>query len=434
MRKILLGTTAVVGLAVAAPAAFAQSSLIGQGPHGATGSPAVATSGLSVRLGGFFEMTYGLVNDDQDKQAFRSIATAGANSRQGQDLRNEAEINLYVDGVATNGLRYGAVFELQMDNQTNTGLDFDELYGYVKGSFGELRFGQEDHSASLINVAVPGVMGQGSSAQWDEFITQAGAAANSYYGAMGGAAPYLMTSPFDGGDATKLVYLSPQFNGFDFAFSWAPNNGEGEQTGTQRDRTTFENSLSAALRYRGTIGPVGVQASFSASRADAPSLNENGTARTGLKDFSAYSGALALSAMGFSIGGEYTWGNYANNVAAAQREGLDQSKHWLVGATYTIGDIQFGAQYGVANQDNGVDGTGAQFDDRKQTYWSLGAQYVVAPGMTVFANYAAISDRNIPVSAPGATAATAATGLANFGGGDRIRNIDVFVVGTRIAF
>jgi len=442
MRKILLGTTAVVGLALAAPAAFAQSSLIGQGPHGGTGSPAVATSGLSVRLGGFFDFSYGTVSDDADKSAYRSnptggVAVPGARSRSGSDFRTESEINLYVDGTAANGLRYGAVFELQMDGTAGTTVDYDELYGFVKGAWGELRFGQEDAAASLINVGAPGTLWQGySGAAWDEFVTANPAAvAPAAYGLLGGTAPYLLTSPFDGGDATKIIYLSPQFNGFDFAVSYAVNAGEGERQDTQRDRITLDNQMSGAIRYRGTMGPVGVQASFTASQADAPALAANGQAGAAFEKFSAYSGGIILSAMGFSVGGEYVWGNFANNVAAAQREGLAQSKHIQVGATYTIGDFMVGLQYGEARQDNGVDATGAQLEDRIQTVLSVGTQYVVAPGMTLFSNWTQVADKNIPTAAPVATnGRAAATARADFGGGDFTRNINVFVAGVRVAF
>ena len=39
------------------------------------------------------------------------------------------------------------------------------------------------------------------------------------------------TSPGDVGDNTKIIYLSPQFFGFDFGASWAFNEGEGDDTG-----------------------------------------------------------------------------------------------------------------------------------------------------------------------------------------------------------
>ena len=74
---------------------------------------AANTSALTVRLGGFFDFTYGVVSDEADKGSFRGT---GAQSRATTDMRTESEINLYVDGRAANGLQYGAVFELQMDN------------------------------------------------------------------------------------------------------------------------------------------------------------------------------------------------------------------------------------------------------------------------------------------------------------------------------
>ncbi|MEN9498365.1 MAG: hypothetical protein RIS83_184, partial [Pseudomonadota bacterium] len=247
MRKILLGTTAVVGLALVAPEAFAQQarrpaarpaaaapapapapvaapapapvtqvpSLIGQGPHGSGGSPAIASSGLTVRLGGYFDFSYGNVSDTADKGAYRGN---GAEGRQRSDFRTESELNVYVDGTAANGMRYGAVFELQMDTMTTTtgtgtGVDYDELYGFMKAGWGELRFGQEDSAASLMQVRYPSVLWMGDSGAWDEFV------ANSNY---------ILAGVGDGNDATKIVYLSPQFSGFDFGVSYAPNRYEGE--------------------------------------------------------------------------------------------------------------------------------------------------------------------------------------------------------------
>ena len=201
MRKILLGTTAVVGLALVAQAANAQQArpaarpapvaapaappalpatsvaptgtaaaifqtpvgITGAGPHGNDGVPNVpetpTTSGLIIRLGGYFEFTYGNVSDDADKAFFRNSAgttaagketntnvtftpTGGApepgvltqpgaaavnlnnaRGRQRSDFRNDAEINIYVDGRAANGMRYGAMLEMQMDNMVSTAGD-----------------------------------------------------------------------------------------------------------------------------------------------------------------------------------------------------------------------------------------------------------------------------------------------------------------------
>ena len=478
MRKILLGTTAVVGLALLAPVANAQQArpaaapaappalpatsvaptgtaaaifqtpvgVTGAGPHGADGIPnrptTPTTSGIIVRLGGFFDFSYGNVSDSADKGFFRNGSTLStAKGRQRNDFRTESEINLYADGVAANGMRYGAVFELQMDNVaagSGTAVDYDELYGFVKGSWGELRFGQEDHAANLMQVRRPSTLWMGSDDAWDEFVVQSGTF---------GSAPYIMSGITDGSDATKLIYLSPQFMGFDVGASYAPKSGEGERTQLadstttfQRDRTATENQISAALRYRGTFGDVGVQAAMTGYWADAAQLSANGAAlATKPQNINAYLAGLVLRAYGFQVGGEYAWGKYNTTVGnGALNPGLDGSNHWLVGAVYTIGAFQVGAQYGKGTQDNGTSTTGAALSDRTQTYLGLGVSYTLAPGMTLFANYNQVEDENLPTAAPSSRAAGGAgTTLANFGSAasrDNTRDITVLVAGVRIAF
>lgn len=551
MRKILLGTTAVVGLALVSQAANAQQArpavrpaqapvaapvapraappalpttsvaptgsaaetfqtpvgITGAGPHGADGIPnrptTPTTSGMIVRLGGFFDFTMGNVSDSSDKAWFRNnvngltfgagstgvnaatnanigTITSNANSafafpkdakgRQRNDFRTESEINLYVDGIAANGMRYGAVFEIQMDNVvtpsgqgSGTGLDYDELYGFVKGGWGELRFGQEDSAANLLQVRRPSVLWMGGDDAWDEF------AVNQPTGNFS----YLMASMNDGGDPTKIIYLSPQFAGFDAGVSYAPNSFEGEHfltpTSTvnggnglgqnyQRDFTGFTNQITGAVRYRGTFGAVGVAASFVANWADAQRQNTNGAPLVVQpQDITAYSGGLLLRAFGFAVGGEYTWGNYGGSGPgnAALNQGLDYSKHWMASGTYTIGAFSTGVMYGKATQDNGtasglkVGGFGAaagtSLDDREQTYLGFGVAYILAPGMTLFANYNQVEDKNIPlngamVKANGGgvispNAAGSGTTLARFNsGGSTTRDVTVLVAGVRVAF
>ncbi|MCZ8141391.1 MAG: porin [Acetobacteraceae bacterium] len=486
MRKILLGTTAVVGLALVAPVANAQQArpaarpaaapaappalpatsvaptgtaaalfqtpvgITGAGPHGADGIPnrptTPTTSGIIVRLGGFFDFSMGNVQDEADKGQFRNNAggISTARGRAKNDFRTEAEINLYADGVAANGMRYGAVFELQMDNLaagSGTGVDYDELYGFVRGSWGELRFGQEDAAANLMQVRRPSVLWMGTDDAWDEFVVQQA-------GAVFGASPYIMSGLTDGSDKTKIIYLSPQLYGFDFGLSFAPNDGEGERTQRadsavefQRDRTRIENEISAILRYRGTFGDVGVAASFGGVWADAPSLNANGAPPVVKgQNVNAYSAGLVLRAYGFQVGGEYTFGNYNGTApaGAALARGLDGSNHWIGSVVYTVGAFSVGAMYGKGTQDNGTNPAGDNLSDRTQTYLGLGVAYVLAPGMTLFANYNQIEDENLPTGAPSSVpAGGGGTNLANFGSAaspDNTRNITVLVAGVRIAF
>jgi len=436
MRKILLGTTAVVGLALAAPAAFAQSA-----------PPALAgAGGLTVRLGGYFAFTYGNVSDSVDKAQSGGRTTANAEGRQRSDFRNDAEINLFVDGRAANGLQYGAVFEMQMDNTSagsasvgattnsttmnNSGstVDFDELYGFVKGAWGEVRFGQEDSAASLMQVRVAGPQGLGPDAEWDEFIAS--------------GTPYLISGVNDGNDATKIIYLSPQFSGFDVGLSYGFNSGEGERADSsnnasayQRDYTGLTNEISAALRYRGTVGQVGIQASVVGMWADAPQQSSTGVPiATMAQNVAAYSAGLALSVMGLTLSGEYTWGQYTGasvgrSAAAAE---IDNSKHFALGAMYTTGPYSVGVIYGSANQDNGINSSGAQLADRTQTYIGVGGAYTLAPGMVLFANYNKITDENVSAGTIVGTGTSSNT-LTTYGS-DNTRDITVMVAGVRLAF
>lgn len=417
MRKILLGTTAVVGLALAAPAAFAQGIAPGgSGTQGATLTPAPAPSiagagGLTVRLGGFYEFSGANISDDNDRAT--RLGAAHGQARRKNDFRNDMELNVFVDGRAANGMQYGAVLEMQMDNQVNTTVDFDEMYGFIRGSWGDFRFGQEDSAASLISVRAPASSSLGGDAVWDEFVSNAGLFSS----------PYLTSGINDGNDATKVIYLSPQFFGFDAGFSYAANAGEGERVDTQRDRLVAgDNEFSIALRYRGTFGSVGVQGSAAAMWADAPAR----TAAAEFESISAYFFGAQVSAFGFALGGEYAFGKYNGSSVgrAALRKGLDDSNHWLAGLTYTMGSVVFGAVYGNATQDNG-----ANREDRDHTVWGIGVLYNLAPGLGLYAAYNQVEDKNIPTAAPTATGTT----LATFNGSNT-RNIDVLMAGIRLAF
>jgi predicted porin len=476
MRKILLGTTAVVGAALLAPGAFAQAPATqvpagggaptaGQAPLVPSGAgtggvavqptPSIAgAGGLTVRLGGYFAFTGALIQDDWDRARSRNTVNGVNNgeARQRSDFRNDMELNVFIDGRASNGMTYGAVFEFQMDNVVATAGDgttvsFDEMYGFITmPNLGTLRFGQEDNAASLLQVRAPGSAALGGDAEWDEFIVQTGLADSS---------PYIISGINDGNDATKIIYLSPQFAGFDFGLSYAFNSGEGERTNNegsttaaQRDYTGLTNEVSAAIRYRGTFGAIGVQAGFGAMFADSPKLNASGQAFGGTnpraQQVNAYTVGAQITAYGFGFGGEYTWGQYrgASVGRTAVNAGVDEASHYALGITYTMGPVVFGGLFGQGFQGNGVaaTGTGAgrtfrDLDDRTHTIWGVGMAYNLAPGLVLFALYNNINDENVPTSAPTNARYTGGSGttLASFNGSNT-RTINIGVAGIRLAF
>lgn len=390
MRKILLGTTGVVGAA-----------LISMGVAQAQQAP-------TVRIGGFMEVAGAFINDDND-----SGTAVNGKDRQNFDFRNELEIHVFVTGKAANGMSYGAVVEIQNDNSTgasgaNTGLDTDEAYVFVSSpTLGTIRLGDEDSAASLMQVRVPTIAGMGPDGNWDELLTNRAGTRNGN--------SYLLSGINDGSDATKIIYLSPQFFGFDVGLSYAPNSGEGERVelGTsgisQRSLTGITNEFSGAVRYRGSFGNIGVAAGAGFQAADAP-------AGTPTQDVRAYTVGLSLTGFGVTVGGEYTWGKYsgASVARAALADGRDSSHHYVLGVTYTTGALSFGGYYGQGEQDTNPTTIGK----RKQTVWGLGAAYNLAPGMDLIASYNQLSEDNSPDAA--------------VLGGDR--DVNVLYAGVRLAF
>lgn len=440
MRKLLLGTTAV-----AAAALF--------GAHDAS-----AQTAPTVRLGGYFGAAWFNIQDTADKAAVVANPAPGQPGpartfgRQQNDFYTDFEIVVNVAGKAANGLAYGAVMELQIDNvgagSPGTTMDVDEAYAFVSTpTLGTVRFGDEDSAAALLQVRAPMIAGMGPDGLWDEVLR----GSSTGLRATNGSGPSLLTGINDGSDSTKIIYLSPQFFGFDAGVSYAPNSGEGERyylgtafqpTGPaaaagavgQRDRTTLTNEVSYALRYRGTFSGVGLAAGFAGMFADPGQIGSVtggaaqtvGTAANNLRQVTAYTFGLTASAYGFSLGGEYTFGNYAlqSTGRTALPRSLNGSDNWVVSATYTTGALAFGAFYGEGTRDNPNLANGSSPGDFKQTVYSVGAAYTVAPGLEIGTSVTWLENKNDPFNiAPVGSTFTSQS-----------RDATVFLLGTRLAF
>jgi hypothetical protein len=164
---------------------------------------------------------------------------------------------------------------------SKTAADLDEAYVFLASpTLGQVRFGDEDgpfgglmNAGFITNFGTGGVYGD-----WQDFVIRPNRTT---------------TSPGDMGDNSKIIYLSPQFFGFDFGASFAFNEGSGGDTGCLSslagptcDRayaaqgvTTFgrgneslpgrRNELQAMARWRGNVGPVGLAVSGGTMLAQA---------------------------------------------------------------------------------------------------------------------------------------------------------------------
>lgn len=439
MRKILMGSTAI-----AAAALFAPGDAYAQLP---------ADPGLQVRVGGYFRFNYAFVD-----QSLNNQGSGGTDTPSGKnDFASDAEIQVIIAGKAANGLTYGAVIEFQVDARTDsattgskTFVDTDEMWMFLATpTMGQLRFGDEDGVAM-------GLMGSGH-------ITNFGSG-----GADGDYADYLHSGTRPGfvypsgalNDSSKVIYLSPQFFGFDAGVSFAFNQGEGEDTGcvggtvtSACDRAVFDgnrrrNETQLALRWRGTAGGVGVSLTGAAIFADSMRNNPGvGANLVGSNEnFRYYTLGAQLNGLlpGLLFGGTYSFGDLNSGGGPLLRPGTGTGTNrvigdttfnqWFVGASYTIGQFIIGANFAYLTsagfQTQGAGTTPADAPgiagraDRTEKALGIGLSYNVAPGLQVIAEYVYFEREE-----NGFNFRTGSNGAAN-------NSVDgnVFILGTRIAF
>jgi Gram-negative porin len=475
MRKLLLGTTAVVGAALLAP------------------EMAAAQQAPTVRIGGYFRAYYGYTQQTSPHVtgvtpqgtvsqastpgvsdpgiAGTAIApAAGTNgttasttqsARTGkQDFSTDAEIHVFVNGKTTNGLTYGAVVEISFSRNegtsraarrsytSKTAADTDEMYAFLASpTLGQVRFGDEDgpigglmNAGFITNFGTGGVYGD-----WEDFVIRPNRTT---------------TSPGSLGDNTKIIYLSPQFFGFDFGASWAFNEGEGADTGCTSslagiscDRayaatgvSTFgrgnpslpgrRNELQLMGRWRGNVGPVGLAISGGTMQSEAVNdITLSGTQVQTLKDPKIYQVGAQATAFGFTVGGAYMWGNTSFFYIPSYR-GEKNMEQFFLGGSYTAGPFTIGANafWGKYSNTNGFTfntTTGAFTRNNNSTVgmqrryaFSVGGNYRLAPGLDLVAEWVrhVIHEPGVDLDVQG-----------NNGVQDKLR-ANVFLVGTRLAF
>ncbi len=466
MRKILLGTTAVVGAALLAPAV------------------AVAQEAPTVRIGGFFRAYYGNTQQTGRNSTGPSTLPTGTGGATGNlpadstgniarlsknDFSTDAEVHVFVNGKTANGLSYGAVVEIAFNQQEGRNIvqqrastgkstaSIDEYYAFIASpTFGQIRFGDEDgpvgglmNSGVVTNFGSGGVYGDRES-----FVSRQ-------------ANVRTTTSPGALGDNTKIIYLSPQFFGFDFGASFAFNYGSGEDTGCPTNQSSGfcdsayaftgatavgiaaaggeyaarRNEYQAALRWRGSLAGVGLAVTGGYVGAGAArELSTAGTQAKTLNDLGVYQVGAQASAYGFTVGAQYEHGD-ANFFWGNTQRGDRPMDQFFTGASYTMGPFTIGGNYVISTLEGASRGTySAALSNAsggrnnfvanpagsalmRRIGWGVGGNYRLAPGLDVLAEFSSYTvaerGRDLDPSNPGVQ--------------DR-GTAKVFIVGTRLAF
>ena len=447
MRKLLLASAAIVG--ATGGVAFAQSSSPPVHPNQGQMVAPWAAGGYTTNnnnnvaaaatKGAIANPTPGTVVIHLNGRLDTAItASWGSGDNVPGAKLNPIGLNAYmrlypgVDGMATNGLRYGAGVELRENfaaaNTTGNVGPFGDTQAaaasasaynnsqtvYVRRAFvylasdkaGLVRMGTTDGLISLFDGAVT------TSQTWDYGIgTFNGGEAQSAGATAGSAIPFVWLALAGAEyDNSKIVYMTPQFAGFDIGVQYAPNmaNSNGgycnaagatcinQSAGT--DPTRWINQVAAGVRYQGKFGGVAVKAFGVYETAGKESIagggyaangnlkSQLGAGLTGLKydNLSFFNAGAAVTVSGFTLAANYI-GGALNGQLAMRPSGGAPENAVLVGLTYANGPWTLGVESGIV--DSQGDARLTKISQRHEWEMAFGGTYVLAPGLGLVAEY-----------------------------------------------
>lgn len=293
MKKILLCSAAVVGVAFAAAPAMAQ---------------------VDVTVGGHTKNYVGYLSQDGvDERNF--------------DMLRESELHFNAEGTADNGLTYGFHVESEVDG--GDAFAVEESYLYLASSLGRVNLGSEDGANYLLQVAAPS-----ADANVDGLRQYINPVLNQ------GALDYANDAT---GQEEKITYLSPNWNGFQFGLSYTSEVG-GNSVGTAGFATDdveadLGEAYEAGVRYEGTFNNIG----FALGAGYTHVAVEEDAVAPANDDVEQWNVGADFDIGAFGIGAVYTEIENEGGVDNADTDTM------VFGADYTTGPFQFGASF--LNQD-----------------------------------------------------------------------------------
>jgi len=375
MRKILLATTALIGVAFAGAA------------HAA--APA---SPISLNVGGYDDFVAGLDNGGYTKP------TGGKTVH--DDFENEFKLSFDALGKASNGVEYGANIGLWNGPEVGNnwvggqnGVTLNSGYVWMSGAFGKVLFGDE-HGASDLFVYAPTV-GEGQiDGRFRDFTSNAKVADFA-----------IMPSGFDNTEhSTKVTYYTPKVgndaNKLQLGVSFAPQlyNYGTDIVGTSaaNGNSPYQDIIKGVAQYTGNFKPVNVTASAQwihggqgAGALGGTTLGGGLSSSTGgAREFNAWGLGTQVAFNGFTLGGAY---NDLGDYDTVNGGGIDQNRgqtSWNVGGKYEFDKVGVGLSYihgkgydNMLTNDTTGAGSGENYVKRYNAL-GTGATYTWFPGLT----------------------------------------------------
>jgi len=310
MKKVLLGTSAIVAAAAISAPAFAS---------------------VELEIKGTVDWQAGIVASDDS-----------AASSRGYDFSTDLDITFTSTGTTDNGLTYGSVINL---DDSGTGFTIDEAFVYIEGEFGRVVFGDDDAAASVLRYVVEEVGSGLANGDYDRYVFAGSPSQDDNF--------------FNGGDDTKITYIG-SFSGFSFGASFSPTNsgalvGAATTHMSTLDGSDYENLISVGAQYVFDFdgGAVGISGGFNYGGADG---EYDDLVEWGLGGHIEY-GGFALT--GFFIDRDDTTGGAVTDHML-----------WGAGASYSVDAWTIAANYlgstfdtfsGAADGETHAIGAGAEY-------------------------------------------------------------------------
>lgn len=338
MKKVLLGTTAIVAAGMIAS------------------SPASAAEKISAKVGGYMEQWVGYATVDQ---------SGSTRDLDGFDIKSDSEIFFTGSTTLDNGIEFGV--NVQLEANTNTGDQIDESYMIIKGSFGEINLGSENSAMYKMHYSPTdyGIsINSGDQIDWAG-VSGSGISTSGYF-----RNPYGSTyaEPGAANDSEKITYYTPRFGGFQVGVSYSPDGNQDSNTSPDRNAAATD-MVAVGANFKGdfagaSVGISGGYGKFMNSASGSSNEPE------------AWNVGANIGVGGFSFGASYAKAN--DNTNGNNGDGYN------IGVAYSTGPLGVSLTYFDGERD-GTTTAGVTTGHAEQKTVHLSANYTLGPGVTAAA-------------------------------------------------
>jgi predicted porin len=380
MKKLLLATTALAGVALTAGGASAQTTS--------------ASEPIKLTLGGYFQF-YGAAG-------FQKGNGGPQTGRHNFDIFKESEIHFKGETRLDNGLIIGVQVELEGETSSD---QIDESYIWFQGDWGRVILGSTNPASYKLAVGYPTVDNNWDGQQPNYLAISAAPSSggappnvNGFIGdprLSGAGHPNAIDNwvPNTSGDSEKITYLSPRFAGFRFGASYTPDQTEMDQgAGAEpanrggaaagfsgsNNPGTWSNLISAAVNYENKLGPLDIQAAVGYEHGflEGPTVIGAGATGVTLKDRDTYQAGVDVGFAGFHVGGGYFYDDNGIDATATGADASGAQRTFGLGASYSIGPLTVGSTWLHSRRSRDPIG----FDEKLDRIL-VGARYALGPGV-----------------------------------------------------